>query len=71
MVKKKGEGEQEEGEEEEKPKKKELWEVKLIVIDENQPPKKVLTKGEETLDEWGYRAKVLNKLEKIEKALLE
>ncbi len=65
------EEEQEEEEEEEKPKKKIGWDVRLVITNENEPPKKVLVKGEETLDDWGFRAKVLNELEKINKALLE
>lgn len=67
MVKKKGD--KEEQEEEETPKKA-GWEVKLVVIDENQPPKKVLVKGEKTLDNWAALAEILNELEQIRKALL-
>ncbi len=50
-------------------KKKELWGVKLVIIDENQPPKKFLIKGEETLDLYAAIAKLLNELETIKTAL--
>lgn len=60
----------EEGEETPK-KKKEKWEVRLVITNENEPPKKVLVKGEETLDESAALAKILNRLEVIEKAILE
>ena len=70
MKRKTEEGEEQE-EEEETPKKKKIgWEVGLMLLRENEPPKKVLKKGEETLDEWEVKAEILNKLEKIETALL-
>lgn len=56
--------------EEKKEEKKELWEVKLVIIDEDKPPKKYLTKGEETLDLYAAIAKLLNEQEIIKKALL-
>ena len=48
----------------------EKWEVRLVITDESKPPIKTLVMGEETLDEWAYRAKLLNDLEVIKKALL-
>ena len=66
---KKVEEEQEEQEETPK-KKKDKWEVRLVITNEDQPPNKVLVKGEESLDDWGYKAKVLNNQEELLKALL-
>ncbi len=54
----------------EAPKKKTGWGVTLLLVNEEQPPKKVLVKGEETLDLHGALAKILNELEKINEALL-
>lgn len=67
MVKKKIE---EDEEQEEQPKKKEVWKVGLVITDEEKPPKKVLQKGERTLDNWAAQAEILNELEQIRKALL-
>ena len=49
---------------------KDEWKVQLVIVDEEKPPKKYLVKGKETLDEWAYRAKNLNKQENLLKALL-
>ncbi len=55
-----------------KPQKaKDEWKVNLVVVDENQPPKKYIVKGEETLDESAALAKILNELEKLNEALLQ
>ncbi len=61
---------QKKDEELETQKKKKEWIVNLVITNEEKPPKKVLVKGEETLDEWGYRAKNLNNQEELLKALL-
>ncbi len=54
-----------------KPQKaKDEWKVNLVVVDENQPPKKYIVKGEETLDESAALAKILNELEKLNEAML-
>ena len=53
-----------------KEEKKELWVVNLVVVNEDQPPKKVFVKGEETLDLYAAIAKLLNEQEIIKKALL-
>ncbi len=50
-------------------KKKEVWKVILTVIDEETLPKKVLVKGEESLDLYAAIAKLLNELETIKTAL--
>ena len=52
------------------PKKKVEWSVTLLLVNEEQPPKKVLVKGEETLDLHGAMAKILNELEKLNEAML-
>ena len=52
------------------PKKKEEWEVNLVITDEEKPPKKVLVKGEETLDLYAATAQILNELEKLNEAML-
>ncbi len=52
------------------PKAKDEWKVQLIVVDENQPPKKYIIKGEETLDIPAALAKILNELEKLNEAML-
>lgn len=65
MVKK---GEEEETEE--TPKKKKEWEVNLVITNEEKPPKKVLVKGEETLDLYAAMAKLLNEVEHIEEVTL-
>ena len=53
-----------------KPKEKVEWKVNLVIVDEEQPPKKVLVKGEETLDLYAALAKSLNNQEHIMEALL-
>ena len=50
-------------------KEKEKWEVKLVITNEEQPPKKVIAKGEETLDLYAAIAKLLNELEILKSAL--
>ena len=50
--------------------KKEEWEVKLAILDEDEPPKKYLGKGDKTLDELAALAKILNELEKLNEAML-
>ena len=59
--------EEDEGQEVTPKKKVETWEVRLVVIDENQPPKKVIVnnKTEETLDLYVAIAKILNKLDEL------
>ena len=52
------------------PDEKDEWKVNLVIVDEEQPPKKYAVKGKETLDEWGVRVKTLNELEKIKEGLL-
>jgi len=59
----------EEGKPEEK-KKKELWAVQLVITNEEQPPKKVFTKGEETLDLYAAIAKLLNQQEILVEGML-
>ena len=49
---------------------KEEWVVNLLIADEDQPPKKYITKGKESLSEHAALAKILNELEKINEALL-
>ncbi len=55
--------------EEKKEVKKELWAVSLVITNEEQPPKKVFIKGEETLDLYSAIAKLLNEQEVIKKAI--
>ena len=52
------------------PKVKDEWKVNLLVTDEEKPPKKYIVKGEESLNIHAALAKILNKLEKINEALL-
>lgn len=54
---------------EEKEVKKELWTVSLVITNEEQPPKKVFVKGDETLDLYGAIAKLLNEQEVVKKAI--
>jgi len=56
--------------EEATPKEKGEWKVNLVVINEEQPPKKVLVRGEETLDLYAALAKSLNNDERMMEALL-
>ena len=60
----------EKDEKKEKAPKKKEWGVTLLLVNEEQPPKKVLVKGEETLDLYGAIAKILNELEKLNEAML-
>lgn len=66
MAKKKEEPEEEQ---EQQPKEK-GWEVNLLIVDDDKPPKKYITKGKETLTEHAALAKILNEVEDIKKALL-
>ncbi|KKN11190.1 hypothetical protein LCGC14_1028940 [marine sediment metagenome] len=50
--------------------KKDEWKVSLVVVNEDTPPKKYLIKGDETLDQSGAIAKILNELEKLNEAML-
>jgi len=50
-------------------KKEKKWEVSLVITNEEQPPKKVFVKGEETLDLYAATAKLLNELEDIKSAV--
>lgn len=52
------------------PKEKDEWKVNLVITNEEQPPKKVLVRGEETLDLYAALAKSLNNDERIMEALL-
>lgn len=54
----------------EEKKKEKKWEVQLVVVNEDQPPKKVFIKGEETLDLYAAIAKILNELEDIKSAVV-
>ncbi len=48
---------------------KSKWEVQLVITNEEQPPKKVFVKGEETLDLYAAIAKLLNELEILKETL--
>ena len=50
--------------------KKELWEVQLVITNEEQPPKRVLVKGTETLDLYAALAKILNEMETLAEGML-
>ncbi len=52
------------------PKVKDEWKVQLVIIDEEKPPMKYLSKGDKTLDELAALAKILNELEKLNEAML-
>ena len=52
------------------PKEKEEWVVNLVITDEEKPPKKYITKGEESLSEHAALAKILNELEKLNEGML-
>lgn len=45
------------------------WKIQLVITNEEQPPKKVFVKGEETLDLYAAIAKLLNELEDIKSAV--
>ena len=51
-------------------KEKDEWKVNLVVVDENKPPKKVLIKGDETLDMYAALAKLLNNQELLLEGML-
>jgi len=52
-------------EEKQTKKKAEGWVVGLQIVDENQPPVKLLQKGEETVDLYGAIAKLLNDVDDL------
>jgi len=49
---------------------KKEWKVNLVITDEEKPPRKVLVKGEETLDLYAAMAELLNRVEHIEEVML-
>ena len=54
--------------------KKDKWEVKLVIVDESKPPLKLIVNNEnakENLDIPAALVMILNKLEAIEKGMLE
>ena len=55
-----------------KEEKKDVWEVKLVIQDENQPPLKVVSNNEteESLDLYAALAKILTNQEQILQGLL-
>ena len=57
-------------EEKKETEKKDKWEVRLVITNEEQPPKKVFVKGEETSDLYGMIADLKNDIETMKKALL-
>ena len=60
----------EEEKEPEQPKKKAKWEVTFLMTTEEQPPKKVLVKGEDTLDLHAAIAKLLNQQDILVEGML-
>ena len=50
---------------------KDEWKVNLLIIDEEKPPKKYISKGDNSLDIHAALAKILNELEKLNEALLQ
>jgi len=56
----------------EEKKKQDIWEVKLALIDDTQPPRKLITSNEtdDQLDVYEALARILNNQEAILKGLL-
>ena len=56
--------------EEQKDKKENKWEVRLVITNEEQPPKKVFVKGEKTSDLYAMIADIRNEMDTIKETLL-
>ena len=54
---------------EEKEESKETWGVQLAIVNELQPPQRVITDGETTMDMYEALALCLNNQEKLKKLL--